>query len=69
MPGDRWEAHAAYPITPFMAEMGCSQVLCAASLADLTLWATAEQVRIGLVRAAENPPTGRTRARRDGGTP
>ncbi|GGV33721.1 hypothetical protein GCM10010182_66850 [Actinomadura cremea] len=67
LPGDRWEARAAYPITTFMAEMGCSPVLQAASMADLTLRATAERVRIGLVRAAEQPPTGGARARRDGG--
>ncbi|MEV5831926.1 hypothetical protein AB0L25_40880 [Spirillospora sp. NPDC052242] len=58
LPGDRWEAHATYPITPFMAEMGCREVLQATSLADLTLRATAERVRICLVRAAEKPPTG-----------
>lgn len=57
LPGDRWEARAIYPITPFMPEMGCSEVLQATSLADLALRATAERVRIGLVRAAEKPPT------------
>ncbi|MFV2179936.1 hypothetical protein ACFHW2_43265 [Actinomadura sp. LOL_016] len=55
---DGWEARAAYPITPFMAQMGCRSVLTTGPLADLSLRTTAERVRVGLVRAAEKPPTG-----------
>ena len=57
LPGDRWEARAAYPITPFMAQMGCRNVLTAGTLTDLRLTATAERVRVGLVCAVEKPPT------------